>query len=1118
MTLLEQSTGIVTCQMPVQYGLLGRAAGNLVKQVIAPSVAIEALVSLHSSKAGDYHIIERSDGSRVVVSERKIAPPKGCGAAIRIATPTTLQALNEALRQPSTRWGDPRPKRPEVMSVQEVESSISAIRTSWRDALEIREERHDDETLQRPGLRSPQVGAIHAVKAHWVVSEAPATVVMPTGTGKTETMLALLVVEDVKCLLVLVPTDALREQVSNKFATLGELKRVECLKPDALYPIVVVMKRSPRSSTDVEAIFGRAQVIVATMASLSKMPPEIQSEVASKVTHLFVDEAHHIAAKTWRSLKQRFVEKKRRIIQFTATPYRNDERRIDGKFIFVYPLRLAQEQKLFRPVHFEAVMASRQTSADIEIIQKVGAALKRDQAHGFNHLVMARADGIDRATKLLALYRELLPQHSTALLNSQMKHSERIEAIEHLRSGRIRIIVCVNMLGEGFDLPQLKIAALHDAHRSEAVTFQFIGRFTRNFPGIGDATVIAKVSLEDPHRLINALYREDADWNKLLRIGGAIKVESERRREEFFGSIDVYSDEIPLDSVTPKLSAYVFRTQCARWAPEKLIGLETRSTLVIENPVASEQFGFAMVVVRIEDRLRWVRVKHPADITYNLVMAHWDQERSLLYVHSSSTDGIALEAAKLIAGEDVIPLKGEAVFRVLHGFRQVMLSSLGVRETQAKPIRFQLSNGINIIEELEAAVGNRSKIKTNLSGSGYVEETVRTGEGEETQQSVKRIIGCSTKGKIWSPAAARNILEWMDWCHTIGPKIADDSITTEAVLKNILRPHRQNVLPSNQIPLSVDWPEGFYNSNEDRVQIVFGEVAVAWTECDITIAAYVAGGPIRFRVASEEHGADFEMDIRDGVAVFVRTGTAPTLVRRGKRDRDILEVFQEDHPIFRLAEGATLIGADLAEALPDLEGMFDHNLIVAIDWKGVDIKKESQGPNRKAGTVQHYVIAKLINSDPPYDLIFDGDGAGEVADVIAVRRQGNVLDVELYHCKFSGEPDPSARVDDLYEVCGQSMKSVRWADPRSTFLKRMREQEENRRRRGGQTRFQLGSPSTLNDWIADRREMTTRFSVTIVQPGYSLKKANPKHIPLLGSVRSYLMQTYKIGFGVWASH
>jgi hypothetical protein len=42
------------------------------------------------------------------------------------------------------------------------------------------------------GLRPPQLGALFAIGSHWSLYKSPATVVMPTGTGKTETMLATL--------------------------------------------------------------------------------------------------------------------------------------------------------------------------------------------------------------------------------------------------------------------------------------------------------------------------------------------------------------------------------------------------------------------------------------------------------------------------------------------------------------------------------------------------------------------------------------------------------------------------------------------------------------------------------------------------------------------------------------------------------------------------------------------------------------------------------------------------------------------------------------------------------------------------------------------------------------
>ncbi|WP_346659404.1 helicase-related protein [Bradyrhizobium sp. 141] len=59
-----------------------------------------------------------------------------------------------------------------------------------------------------------------------------------------------------------------------------------------------------------------------------------------------------------------------------------------------------------------------------------------------------------------------------------------------------RIVVCVDMLGEGVDLPNLKIAALHDTHKSLAVTLQFIGRITRKGDDktIGEATVVTPIN------------------------------------------------------------------------------------------------------------------------------------------------------------------------------------------------------------------------------------------------------------------------------------------------------------------------------------------------------------------------------------------------------------------------------------------------------------------------------------------------------------------------------------------------------------------------------------------------------------------------------------------------
>lgn len=39
--------------------------------------------------------------------------------------------------------------------------------------------------IKKNGLRTPQVGAIYSALGHWACSSELATIVMPTGTGKT---------------------------------------------------------------------------------------------------------------------------------------------------------------------------------------------------------------------------------------------------------------------------------------------------------------------------------------------------------------------------------------------------------------------------------------------------------------------------------------------------------------------------------------------------------------------------------------------------------------------------------------------------------------------------------------------------------------------------------------------------------------------------------------------------------------------------------------------------------------------------------------------------------------------------------------------------------------------
>ena len=115
---------------------------------------------------------------------------------------------------------------------------------SWKNTFVFKKEDQENNIL---GLRIPQVGAIHSLLGHLTNAKEIATVVLPTGTGKTETMLSTLVANQCDKLLVTVPSDSLRTQLQGKFFNLGLLKlpdiNGECiLKPQSKFPIVGVLK------------------------------------------------------------------------------------------------------------------------------------------------------------------------------------------------------------------------------------------------------------------------------------------------------------------------------------------------------------------------------------------------------------------------------------------------------------------------------------------------------------------------------------------------------------------------------------------------------------------------------------------------------------------------------------------------------------------------------------------------------------------------------------------------------------------------------------------------------------------------------------------------------------
>lgn len=171
------------------------------------------------------------------------------------------------------------------------------------------------------GLRPPQYGALSAIRSHWVVSNEPATIVLPTGTGKSETIFSTIVSERIATTLIVVPSNLLREQLFDQVKHLGILPKISVVSDQAIFPNCLLYKSTVKDS-EKDILFNEIDninIIITTPALIKALPNDLFEKIYSNVELVVFDEAHYLAANDWRKVRDKFSGKK--ILQFTATPF-----------------------------------------------------------------------------------------------------------------------------------------------------------------------------------------------------------------------------------------------------------------------------------------------------------------------------------------------------------------------------------------------------------------------------------------------------------------------------------------------------------------------------------------------------------------------------------------------------------------------------------------------------------------------------------------------------------------------------------------------------------------------------------------------------------------------------
>jgi len=978
-------------------------------------------------------------------------------------------------------------------------------RSAWRRGIAyVHELAAEGELPARPGLRSPQVGALHAVAAHWTLSRDTATLVMPTGTGKTEVMMAVAVASCGERILIVVPTDALRDQTAGKFAGYGLLRSLGVLV-DVPNPVVGTLTGAP-TAEQMDAMRA-CNVVVTTLSSIVKAEVNMQRAFAQLFTEVFFDEAHHLPADTWLAFSSHCSHA--RTLLFTATPFREDGKPVPGRIIYNFPLQDAQEQGFFQPIRFVQVFEPDGGRADAAIAEAAVARLREDMAAGYDHVLLARAGKITQAERLFA---DIYSARAFADLNPVVIHSQskqRRQVLQAVRDGRHRIVICVDMFGEGFDLPSLKVAALHAIHKSLGITLQFIGRFTRTAGArFGPASFVANTAEDGVPEALEGLYQENADWNQLVSDLSYDAIDPKARLSDLVANlqpVDTAATKLEISPLTlrPKISAEVFRVR--DFKPQDF-RLAFRPNQSIHQPHLSGPDRLIFFVVNQAEAVEWTDSRDIAVDTWDLFIAYHDPRLNLLYIGSSRKYFAGKLAAKL--STDPEQVRNEDVFRAFSGLRRLTLHSVGLIST-SRNVRYQMFAGLDVRHAIDPVL-EQDKMKSNVTGVGY--------------ENGRRVsVGCSRKGKIWSLQTG-SLADWRQWCDEIGAKLANNEAEPNDFLRHTLVPSELNDgnLPASRA-LMADWPEQLFEAATFRFDVTVAEERFDFHNCALDLVEWTpAAAAFTFALYVDmRHTSVFRLTLhaerREGLyySVVHIDGPLVEIVAFG-RTLPAAEFFTAAPPLVRLEDGSQVSGDIVLRPREVLGEVYPRAAIMTLDWVDTNLTEESRWRDGavRPRSIQQRFIEFLEQGNSAF--IIDDDDTGESADIVAIEDTEQTITVTLWHCKYSAAEDAGNRVQDLFEVCGQAQKSIKWTWSFATLVRHIVDRE-TKHRRGRPTRFIRG---TLNGLVTTRKGSRRKyvvFKVGIVQPGLRKGGIGNEHLAILGATSLFLRTVTNHPLLVYAS-
>lgn len=876
--------------------------------------------------------------------------------------------------------------------------------------LKINVKQNEDET----GLRECQAGAYWAVRGHFTAHHKPALVSLPTGAGKTALMMLVAFGLKAERVLVVTPTDVLREQTREKFYELDGLKVSNTLPDDLEGP--EVYKQTSRITSEEE--WNELKEYDVVIALPHVISTEYHEDIVAPPDGLFdlvfYDEAHYMRAPSWSKLLNDYEGAKQ--VLLTATPFRRDKRRVPGELVYFYPLDKAMDMGLYHPVNYDSVTTT-PIRRNEDLRNRANEILINERENYPDIKLLIRTDNIEEANQLEGIYQDI--DLNVRAVHSKKTARQNEDSIQQLKDGELDGVIGVNSLGEGLDIPFLKIAVFHTPPKSFPFTIQLIGRVARPIAGDVSSYVIA-----DPEQMrekgvednVRSLYHEDRGWEKLIpdlvdQVTGQ-RIESIRP-----GDSDLILGA-SIGDLQPYFSTRLYSVEEQNLDFERDIDLG--EYIAVYRLPKMQGFDLLGLITEKVDAPSWakrtgIRIQ---DFDLNLFYYHSDSETLFECTTSDSISGAI--RSQIIEGQEK-RLGGKDLVKVMQGSENMNYLSAGlanaVGPTSAIP-----SYKMFLGKSVQGAV-NPSDARTFVRGHLFAKLS------EEETRGIS-----DSNGRVWSSNRG-NIRQLIEWCSTLGNDlIYNEGVDGPTNFKFFNLPEEIKLFPSKPIFVLPN-PElellnlTVFDSETDTSEEL--------NSIDLSLGNFMPGAlrvlrlelnlPGEFESTELKYNIETDSWEADANSIFIKVDDVEV-----HESIPLDKFFKRYSPWFYLSDGTVVKYGSLYrikytyDELPECE-------VKDLDWSECDIRVEYETDERKPedgklsvhDCLQEYIINKLDEEV----IIFKDHGSNEVADFITFDIESE--EIKFFHCKSapkknSGEANIGATLGLVKDVIDQVLRSNMW--------------------------------------------------------------------------------------------